>query len=187
MERIIKRIILFVFEIIRKQDYEKPYYDDIFECPIRNYQRCFEETDSRYLLKKYDDKYPDILYPIILRMSNKLIDDFGIEPSVEILYFKERDLLKAELEYIKTGNTSYLNDVQFIKMDIIRINSQLKISDDKNIKEINSRNHRILTQYLGYDSKKLSVFDYYVASRDCSNDHKKINGLDLRKNMRKIS
>lgn len=187
MAKIIKNIILFIYRTIQNESTEKLYYDDIFECPIRNYQRCFEENDSRYLLKKYNNKHPDNLYDVIKSMSDKLIDDFGLSPIVEIRYFKERDLLKAELSFLSTGNTSFLNDIQFLESDIKRIDGQMDREQSGNIKETNSRNHRILTQFLGYESKKLSVYDFHVASKDCSEANKKADSSNVRDRMRKVS
>lgn len=187
MAKLIKNIILFIYRTIKNVDADKLYYDDIFECPIRNYERCFEEEDSRYLLKKYSNKYPDDLYSVIKSMSDKLIDDFGLNPIMEIRFFKERDLLKAELNLLATGRTSFLNDIRFLTDDIKRINKQIEKGQSGNIKETNSRNHRILTQYLGYESKTLSVYDYYVASKDCSDANKKANSNGIHKGLRKVS
>ncbi len=175
MKKIFKNIILFVYNTI----YPNEYYDDINTCPIRNYQRCFEEGDSRYLYKKYDKKLIDNLYHVLDLMTSNLIDDIGLNPLTEILFLKKKDLLKVQLNYIITENESFLNKITEFKNDIERIKKQLPVDD--NIKESNARNNKILTQWLGFDCTTLSVFDYNVHLKDCAQSNKKGQREDVRR------
>jgi hypothetical protein len=128
-------------------------------CPIRNYQLVAELKDSRYLLKDYSSLKKDEYWDIYNAMQLEVLDKTGLSKEAEELFYKEKDLLKLESAYYSSGDDYYVARIELKNRQIEDLKSGMQTS--KTIADINADNHRALTQWLGYDSKTLTVFEYH--------------------------
>lgn len=134
-------------------------YNNVYVCPIRNYQLVAELNDSRYLLKEYSSLKKDQYWSIYNAMQLEIIDKTGLSREAEELFYKEKDLLKLESAYYSSHDEYYIARIELKQRQIEGLKE--KIKTNKTIAEVNADNHRALTQWLGYDSKTLTVFEYH--------------------------
>ncbi len=118
-----------------------------------------ELEDSRYLLRAYDASDTDRYWDIYNQMNFDLIDKIGLSPEYLSIYFLERELLKYESEYYSTDNEALITFIELKKRQIRNARSFNK--GDKSLADINADMHRELTRWLKFDSKTLTVFEYY--------------------------
>jgi hypothetical protein len=92
-------------------------------------------------------------------MQLDLIDKTGLSPEAEELYFKEKDLLKLESAYYSTHDEYYVARIEMKERQVESIKK--RFDHHKPVADVNADNNRALTQWLGYDSKTLTVFEYH--------------------------
>jgi hypothetical protein len=139
-------------------------YDNIFDCPIINYQRAIESEDLKYLLKVYDKSFTGDLSGILESLESQIIDEFGLDEKRMLIFHKQKQLIKLTNLWIITEDDSYLTKIKLAEIELNRLLGH--IETDSDIKKIHARNHRALTKHYGRDSKKLSMFDYYNDMKD---------------------
>jgi len=132
---------------------------------------CFELEDSRYLLKNYDSNYDGDFDSVLEKMSNQIIDDFGVSNKYEALFNKKKSLIKLRLKYVTTGNERYLTDIQVRELEINKLNIQFDNKID--IKEVNSQNRHNLTKWQGFPAETMTVYDYYRAIKQYEKELRK--------------
>jgi hypothetical protein len=149
------------------------YWESIMVCPIRPFQRCAEENDTRHLMKTFDPDYKGNFDEIYIKMTFDLIDAFGMSKRGSVLYHARRALYILELDYLITENERYVTDILLIKNKI----DGLKTDENADIRKINATNYKFLRKYLEFDPNTLTVYNYhsYLKDYDKQNSKKKGN------------
>jgi hypothetical protein len=95
-------------------------------------------------------------------MNMEIIDSFGLSKDALNKYYLEKDLLRVESAYYATGDESKLGRIDIYKRKLEYL-KKAERGDKVKAASVNADNHRVLTQWLGFDSKTLTVYEFYQA------------------------
>ena len=133
-------------------------FDNIHTCPIRNFQLVDELDDSRRLLKEYDSSDKFEYWDIYNEMKIGVMGKIGLSNESLSIFYLEKNLLKLESEYYATDNEALLTFIEIKKNQLKGIRQN---NDERPVVEVNADSHRELSRWLKYDSKTLSVYEYF--------------------------
>ena len=140
-------------------------YESIYDLPITNYQKVIEENDFNYL-KKNDDKTDINLLKLWEDINYQLIDEFGVSRDYQLLFSKERELINMEIRLLD-GDLSAETHIMILKQAIENIKERNKKKiNETSIRQQHARTHRILSEWSGRDSRKLTTFEYHNDLKD---------------------
>jgi len=152
-------------------------YTDIYDCPVDAFHRCVETGELKYLLKEgtYDKSMDKELWGVFEKINDQKIDQFGTSSEFQTYFFKQRDINKLELKLLK-GDIGVQTVLNTYKSDLERIKKTLK--EDGDIRKQHARLHRIIqTTYVGRDTHKLTVFEFYNDLEDIRNQQRPSSDL----------
>lgn len=141
-------------------------YNTIYDCPVRAYQGVFEFNDPEYLIKDIRWKFitrRKLLNGVIDFLIGQIIDEFGVSRKYEVQFHKRRDLVRLKLDWL-LGNKLADLTIQVIEAQLKTINEKLPTLEE--LRKQNATMHRVLTQWSGQDTRKLTVFEYYNLEKD---------------------
>jgi hypothetical protein len=147
-------------------------WEDIYTCPIINFQKAEETGDSRYLYKEYDEKKEN-LDEHFQKLTGEIIDEFGLSEIGQLIFFKNKELTKLRGKWIVTENDALLTNIRIAEIQLNILEKRVKRAEqgvETDIKKLHATNHRILSKWSGRDSRKLTVFEYYNDFRDFNNE-----------------
>jgi hypothetical protein len=128
----------------------------IYDTGILDYQSVYETGSYDKLGKRDGKKNFD-------KLSAEIIDTFGLDEIGQMVFNKEKSLIKLRAKRIMTRDESLDVHIQIKENELKSLTSKLKIED---IRAVHSRNHRILRGWCGFSTKELTIFDYYSYLRD---------------------
>ena len=149
------------------------YYNSILNCNIVSYQRINEDLNFKGLSRTFIHfkKIDSVVYD---RLTDQVIDEFGISNEAKSLYYLRRNMLKMVCQYYINKDMSMIGKIGFKKKEIEESESRMrKPSMLNNVKQRNSSNHRIISKWANCNTKKLSIFDYFNYAKDYENENKK--------------
>lgn len=142
-------------------------YNDIYDCPIDPFHSCQVDLKNlRLLIKEGEFKESDtpVLFKKFELINDQKIDIFGVTPEFEIFFYKQRDVLKKEIEVLN-GDRAAITFLNSYKSDLERIKETLL--GDKDLRKYHARLHRIIqTRFVGRDTHKITVFEFYNDIQD---------------------
>lgn len=151
----------------------KPKYEDIYECPILNFQKVETTGDSRYLYKEYDSK-AESLDKHFQKLLSQVIDEFGLTETAMLVFHKEKELTKLRGKWIVTENDALITDIKIAEIQLKRLRKKAESNNENDLKKLHATNHRILSGWSNRDSRKLSVFEYYNDLKDYNTEQSHI-------------
>jgi hypothetical protein len=152
---------------ILQDELREPYesaFNSIYECPIMNFQRAIETNDLRHLLRVYDKDYKEDLTPVFKKLNDEIIDEFGLTEVNQLIFYKTREITKLKAKRIINDDESCETSIQIAEMQLKRLREKTNI--EGSIRQLHTRNHRILTKWSGWDTHTLTVFQYYSYLKD---------------------
>lgn len=100
------------------------------------------------------------------------MQEFGADPLFQSYFYKWKDIVKLKSiilsNYLSGKDKEAENAARKLKNashELGKMEKALSKNGD-NIKVQNAQTHRIISQWSGRDSKKLSVFEFYVDVKD---------------------
>jgi hypothetical protein len=128
----------------------------IHDTQITDYQSVYETGSYEKLGKKDGKKNFE-------KLSAEIIDTFGLDEIGQMVFNKEKSLIKLRAKRIMTRDESLDIHIQIKEKELESLTSKLKVED---IRAVHSRNHRILRGWCGFPTKELTIYDYYSYLRD---------------------
>lgn len=125
----------------------------IYDCQILDFQEAeagnYEKVGSREVFEE---------------LSNELINQFGLTEINQIIFHKQKQLIKTQLKRIHTEDESLDVWIEIYERELQNLLSKTVRTDD--IRKLQATNHRIISEWSKRDSTKLTVFHYYNDLRD---------------------
>jgi len=125
----------------------------IYDCPILD----FQEAEAG----NYDKIGGKVVFE---KLSNEIIDEFGLTEINQIIFHKIKQLVKLQAKRGYTGDEALDVHIQIAEGQLQNLLSKCVVS--KNVRQLQARNHRIISEWSKRDSTKLTVFFYYNDLRD---------------------
>ena len=128
----------------------------IHTCKITDYQNAENGDFKTVTIEDYK------------RLTNALIDEFGLNELNQLIFHKKKQILKLKAKYLYSESESLLTDIKLAEIELQRL--QDKVKADGNLRQLQAKNHRIISKWAGRDTRTLTVFEYYNDLKDFIED-----------------
>jgi hypothetical protein len=125
----------------------------IYDCPILDFQEAeagnYDKVGGREVFEA---------------LSNELINQFGLTEINQIIFHKQKQLIKTQLKRIYSEDKSLDIWIEIYERELQNLLNKTVRTED--IRKLQATNHRIISEWSKRDSTKLTVFHYYNDLRD---------------------
>ena len=148
------------------------FFDNIYTCNIRRFEKVSEFDNYRYL-KRFGFGFGG--QKVYQNMILAIVDEFGASSKFEKIFFIKKTILMLTLKKIKArtrkGDQASKKFDTLIKVKHRELENILKDNDGdgEDVRKSNASQHRILSEWCKQDTRKMTVFEF----NNCSNDYKK--------------
>jgi len=88
-------------------------------CPSFNYEKALE--DKRFLYIKWSDRVDNDLLEAWENINDELMDEFGVDPSLQNLLLAEKRFMELNTEFILTGKRRLITDIEMARLKYERL------------------------------------------------------------------
>lgn len=145
-------------------------HKSIYDLPIRQYQRFYEEQHNYKHLYKFRLPYYFKVSWLAEDYEYQIIDEFGLGKKQLSLFNKRRELILAICDNYngKRNNTQ----IEILKKEIEKLTSEVQKEANKHgsLKRINNANNRNLSKWNGRDLDNLTVYEYFADMHDAEKE-----------------
>jgi len=99
------------------------------------------------------------------KMNCQLIDKFGVNREVEMIFYKRNSILRNKIKEILSGE-NHETDNLFLEREIDQMKKRLGEHSIKDIHQHHARMYRMLEERYKRSAKTLTVFEFYTDLND---------------------